>query len=89
MSDKAEIGRLAMRREGKWWVAYYALSGTMVDAIKLGSIRLTIVTDAQRKERFMNIMRDAVGDIIEAKTGTRPTWGGPQSAPESERSGNA
>lgn len=31
----------------------------------------------------------ASSDIIEEQTGYRPTWGGPERAPEHERSGSA
>ena len=36
-----EIGRLALRAEGEWWNAYYAMPDTMDRAIHLGSIRLS------------------------------------------------
>ncbi len=84
MSDPVtQIGRLAMREEGDNWVAYYALPGTMEDAIPLGSIRLaTVANNPDRKSAFMDMMRGIVSDIIEDKTGVRPTWGGPQRAPQ-------
>lgn len=86
----AQVGRLAMRHEGDNWNAYYAMPGTMDGAIFLGSIRMGAVVDnAERKQAFMLMMRDIVADIIEENTGYRPTWGGPQTAPEHERSGSA
>jgi hypothetical protein len=91
-SDSAvQIGRLAMRHEGNNWNAYYALTGTMTDAVPLGSIAMRgIIGNAERKQAFMDMMRDMVADIIEEKTGHRPTWPtGPQPAPENERAGNA
>lgn len=85
-----EIGRLAMREEGNWWVAYYALSDTMVGALKLADIHMRLVADnKERKQQFMDMMRDCVADIIEERTGKRPTWGGPTPAPERDRSGKA
>jgi hypothetical protein len=81
------IGRLALRVEGDKWVAYYALENTMDDAIWLGSIRMAIVCVPAHKQSFMVLMREAVGDILEAKTGTRPEWDRPHSAPEHERAG--
>lgn len=85
-----QIGRLAFRREGEWWNAYYALPGTMEGALPLGSIRLAVVTaDAGHKQAFMDLMRAVVGDIIAAKTGRRPTWKDPHRAPEHERAGNS
>lgn len=88
ITDMAQIGRLALRHEGENWNAYYALPDSMKEPIFLGSIRMGAVVDnAPRKQVFMDLMRDIVSDIIEEKTGVRPTWGGPQSAPEHERSG--
>lgn len=90
MKDMAQVGRLAMRHEGDNWVAYYAEPGTMKDPVFLGSIRMGAVTENdQRRQAFMAMMRDIVSDIIEKATGIRPIWGGPQSAPEHERSGAA
>jgi hypothetical protein len=91
-ADKlVQVGRLAMRREGESWVAYYALPDTMVEPIFLGSIRLGAVTDRHlaRRDAFMNMMRDVIADILEEQTGVRPVWGEPQSAPENERSGSS
>ncbi|MEI9804138.1 MAG: hypothetical protein WDN48_06280 [Pseudolabrys sp.] len=63
----------------------------MDGAILLGSIAIRFVTDnPTRKQAFMDMMRDAVSDILEEQAGARPTWPeGPQPAPESERAGNA
>lgn len=85
-----QVGRLAMREEGENWVAYYAEPGTMNKAIFLGSVRMgAVTTNPARKQAFMDMMRDIVSDIIEEATGVRPIWGGPERAPEHERSGNA
>jgi hypothetical protein len=85
-----QIGRLAMRHEGIMWNAYYALNGTMDGAILLGSIAMRFVQDADRKTAFMDMMRDAVSDIIFEQTGQRPTWPeGVQAAPERERAGHS
>ena len=90
MSDTVQVGRLALRQEGDDWVAYYADKNTMLDAIELGRIRMAIVVKSQElKEQFMGLMRVAVDDMIEERFGIRPTWGGPEAAPESERSGTA
>ena len=88
MDAKAKIGRLALRQEGLMWNAYYAMP--MEGAIFLGSVRTMFVADhPARKKAFMDIMREAVADIIEQKAGVRPLWGSPQTAPDHERSGNA
>jgi len=84
------MGRLAMREEGENWIAYYAMPDTMVDAIFLGSIRIGAIKDnPSRKQVFMEMMQDLVSDIIEEKTGVRPTWGSPETAPEHERAGRS
>jgi hypothetical protein len=86
-----QIGRLALRHEGKMWNAYYAMPHTMEGAILLGSIAMRFVVATEtRKNAFMMLMREAVSDIIEEKTGARPTWPKPEGepAPESERSGH-
>lgn len=89
-ADHGQVGRLAMRQEGGNWVAYYAAPGTMEKAVYLGSIMMNAVaTNPTRKQAFMDMMRDIVSDFIEEQTGIRPVWGGPKSAPEHERSGNA
>lgn len=88
--NRAQIGRLAMRHEGNMWNAYYAMPNTMDGAIPLGSIAMAAIESNEgRKQAFMDMMRDIVADIIEDKTGVRPTWGGLQGAPEHERSGNS
>ena len=87
---KQKMGRLAMREEGSNWNAYYAMPDTMQDAIFLGSIAMRFVLDKKRKNIFMDLMRDAVSDIIEEITGERPSWpDGPQLAPEHERTKKA
>jgi hypothetical protein len=75
-----------MREEGENWNAYYAMTGTMQGAIPLGSIRMgVIILNPKLKNDFLQLMRAAVGDIIEKKVGVRPIWDEPISAPESER----
>ena len=89
MVERQQMGRLAMRVEGDWWKAYYALPDTMDGAIPLGTIRMSIVADWQRKELFMAMMKDAVSDIIRAEIGVDPEWPEARPAPEHERSGRA
>lgn len=80
-----------MRVEGDLWVARYALPNTMDGAVFLGSIAMAFVQDHERKVRFMSLMRDAVSDILEHSTGTRPIWPEPDGhpAPEHERARRA
>jgi hypothetical protein len=90
MTDKAsQIGRIAMRVEGNWWVAYYAEPTTMDGAIELGRIAMRLVQDRARKEAFMAIMRDAISEFMEATVGKRPDDFITSGAPEHERSGRA
>lgn len=85
---KREVGRLAMRHEGEWWNAYYAKPGTMEGAILLGTIAVRFVQTQERRDAFIAIMRDAVGEVIAECAGAAPTWTEPQPAPESERAGH-
>ena len=51
---------------------------------------MRFVQDRERKDAFMALMREAVSDILEEKTGQRPTWPEPpQGAPEHERGGHS
>ena len=85
-----KFGRLAMRQEGGFWNAYHAESETMEDAHLLGSIKMTLVMgNHDRKQEFMDLMRECQADLIEKITGIRPFHGGEVSAPEHERAGNA
>lgn len=88
MKDMTQIGRLAMRHEGNFWNAYYAMPGTMEGALPLGSIAIAALERPERKDAFMSLMRDVVADMIEQHSGIRPVWGGARDAPESERSGH-
>jgi hypothetical protein len=88
---RRRVGRLAMREEGKWWVAYYALPDTMERALELGRVAMAFIVDQPtRKDEFMRLMKECVGDILEDNYGDRPDWPeGPHPAPEHERSGKA
>jgi hypothetical protein len=89
MNEVTQVGRLALRHEGDNWVAYYALSDSMQDAIFLGSIHMgALVGHPRRKQLFMDMMKDIVSDIIQQNTGERPTWNEPEAAPEHERTGH-
>jgi hypothetical protein len=90
-NPEIQVGRLSMRVEAHvsgpdYWNAYYAQNDTMEGAIFLGSIAMQAIEDRpDRKEAFMAMMRDIVGDILEGVTGVRPNWHQPVVAPESER----
>lgn len=85
-----QVGRLSLRQDGAFWVAYYApRTDSMKDALPLGSIALSVIAEhPDRKQQFMDLMREVVGDIIEDTFGVRPVWGGAHQAPEHERAGH-
>lgn len=90
MTDATKIGRLAMRHEGNFWNAYYALPDSMDEAILLGSVAMRFVQTTDRRAEFMGFMREAVSDLIFDKTGIRPTWPeGAHPARENERAGHS
>lgn len=76
MTDKTQIGRIAMRESecGEWWHGYYAMPDTMEGALLLGSIRMQFMHDENRRRAFMGLMQEAVGDILEAEVGSRPSY---------------
>ena len=81
-------GRIALREEGEFWNAYYALPDTMEDAILIGSIRLAIV--AKRPElgrQFTGLMRSVLDAFFEDILGKKAEWPNPEGveAPERER----
>lgn len=90
MVEASQVGRLALREEGEMWVAYFAYPDTMVDAIRLGSIRLNAVKEHRDlRQSFIDLMCEIVGDKIEEALGGRPVWGQPTIGPDRERAGNA
>lgn len=83
-----QIGRLAMRAEGDWWVAYYAKMGTMADALELGRIRLSCVQEDAQRNAAMECFKSIVGAMIAGVVGADVAWPtAPQAAPEHEKSG--
>lgn len=88
--ERVKVGRLAMRGEGRWWVAYYAMPDTMKRAIELGRVQIGAAANPKVKDGFIALMRQLVADIIQEQTGVRPTWPeGVHPAPEHERAGQA
>ena len=81
-------GRLALRVEGDFWNAYYALPTTMVGAVLLGSLHLKVAADPRRRQAFQDLMTEVVGDMIEVATGVRPSFNVGR-APEHERAGRS
>lgn len=86
---RCDVGRLALRVEGDWWVAYYAKPASMDDAIELGRIAMGIVRQEEFKQAFMELMKSALAAFFEQRGTPIETWHEPETAPEGERAGNA
>lgn len=82
------VGRLALRVEGDWWVAYFAEPGTMEGAVEMGRVHMAVVADRARKQAFMALMQSFLADLLSEKTGKTPTFG-IRLAPQHERAGRA
>ena len=84
--DDVEIGRVAMRQEGGFWVGYYAMPESMEGAIELARIKMSlIIGKPERKDFFMLMVADCANDLVEEITGTRPYQGGERPAPKHEK----
>ena len=87
---QVQVGRLAMRHEGKMWNAYFAKPGTMEGALHIGSIAMAgVANNPKRHNAFLTMMTELVCEILEDVSGTMPTWGAPELAPEHERAGHS
>lgn len=84
-----QIGRLAVRDEGSFVAAYYAMPDTMTDAKLLFTVDRNAANYPGVRDRILDLGRQIVGEIIFDITGHRPTWGGPETAPEHERAGHS
>lgn len=91
MNELAQIGRLAFRHEGDWWVVYWAPeTSTMAKAVELGRVAMDLVQTKQRRDQFIAFARDVYADMAEQAIGVRPEFPTePQPAPEHERVGSA
>lgn len=89
MSETQQVGRLAFRQEGNQWVAYFADSDTMENAIWIASIHMGAVRNPERRQQFIDLARGSVGDFMEDRLGARPGWEGERPAPEYERAGHS
>jgi hypothetical protein len=77
--------RLALRVEGDKWNAYITKPDTMDDAIWVGSIALRFVEgDQKRKDAFIALMTESLGDILKELYGKNPSWV-QRPAPEHEK----
>lgn len=72
MSAAEKIGRLALRHEGSWWNAYYAMPDTMQGAILVAKIRFTAVDGKPaRRDAFIALAREAIGDTSSSRRSAR------------------
>lgn len=84
-----QIGRLAIRDEGPHINAYYAMPNTMERARLLFSVDRGAADLPGVREKMLDLGRQIVGELIFEIAGVRPSWGGPEAAPEHERAGRA
>ena len=81
--------RLALRQEGEWWNAYLADPDTMKEAMKIASIRLSIVKQNEsHKQAFIELVQAILADICKLSGFSIKDWN-ERPAPEHERSGSA
>ncbi len=82
-----DIGRIAFREKGKWWVAYLAPSETMDGATEIGRIRMNLVQqDRMLEERFIAFIQEAFNVACREALGVTPEYPKPpMPAPEHER----
>ena len=90
MKKDVNIGRLAMRVEGRMWNAYWAHSNTMDGAVLLGSIGMPFVCgNEERKQAFQSMMVEIMNEVITEATGATLQKWDERSAPPNERAGTA
>lgn len=86
---RMEVGKIAFRREGKWWVAYHAAFDNR-PPVELARVLMHIAENNPKvKEAFLDFGRLIVGGVIKDITGHEAGFDGPQPAPDSERSGHS
>lgn len=79
--------RLALRREGRSYNAYFAKSETMDDAILVGSLSMRLAEDDETRRAWQAFMEHAFARFIEDVVGVQPTMTR-ETAPEHERGGH-
>ena len=80
--------RLAIRHEGGFVNAYFALDDTMASARLLGSLTMWVASDAELFRQWKEVMREACARQVQAITGIKPVFDTEVVAPEHERSGH-
>jgi hypothetical protein len=88
--NKPPALRLALRREGDWWVAYLAEAQTMDGAFEIGRVLFgAVITSYARQREFMALMQAIMTDAIHDRFGVRATGFEIRPAPEHEKAGRA
>jgi hypothetical protein len=90
MTDKLEqIGRILLRREGKWWLAYFGAIDSDQGKLELARMRIRFAeADPKVKEAFIELSRLMMSRAVIETLGIAPIWKEPERAPEHERSGS-
>jgi hypothetical protein len=84
----AAQGRIALREEGDWWVAYWARPDTMDGALPLARVRMNLVAkDKAIKRAFIEFAQLIMTHGIEAVGGKIEGWHAPIPGPPHERGG--
>jgi hypothetical protein len=86
-----QTGKIALRREGKRWVAYWShldRHGIAVQS-ELARIRMNLAEGSPAvKAAFVELCMLAMNVVIEDAGGEAIVWNKPKPGPESERSGH-
>lgn len=90
MDKQTKVGRLAFRREGAYWNAYWAPNEDNLDgACLMGNIMMVLVEGyPEIRNLFMDVMRRAFEETVGKAHRGEITWAAPKQAPESERAGH-
>ncbi len=83
-----EVGRLAARQEGQWWVFRYEFKAKDI-SIELGRLHMKTVQRPDMYTTAVGFFAQAARNLVEDATGITPNVGEVREAPESERMGNA
>ena len=83
-----ELGKIALRREGKWWTAHWQADDHNVE---LARVRMNLAEGDERvKKAFIDFAMTAFASAVKSSgAGEILKWNDPVPAPEAERSGNA
>jgi len=83
-----EFGRLAMRVEGDWWVAYFANPNTMDRALQIGRVHMSVA--GIHKDETLEYFKGVVSKMVKTAAGHDLVWpNAPRTAPEHEKVGRS